>query len=290
VSGVVEIDLESVRLGALTWGPDDGPLAVLLHGFPDSAHTWRHLGPVLADEGYRVVAPFTRGYAPSTVPTDGRSDVGALMDDAVGVHAALGGGDDAVLVGHDWGGMTAGILAAHRDSPFRRVVAMAVPPVAALPFGETVRHLPGQLRRSWYIGFNQLPRLPERSLDRLVPKLWRDWSPGYDGRADAAQTLAALPDAAHRKAAIDYYRHLARPIGVPARYRRWQASLRDLPTTPLLYLHGRDDACLTPAFAEIARSHLPDHCDVRVVDEAGHFLHLEQPDEVNSLVLDFLRG
>ena len=168
----IAIELDHVRLGALTWGSDDGPLAVLLHGFPDSAHTWRHLGPVLAEQGYRVVAPFTRGYAPSGVPIDGRSDVGALMDDAVGVHEALGGGADAVLVGHDWGGMTADALAAHRDSPFRRVVAMAVPPVSALPLRETARHVPGQVRRSWYMAFNQLPVLPERSLDRLVPRLW----------------------------------------------------------------------------------------------------------------------
>jgi pimeloyl-ACP methyl ester carboxylesterase len=288
MSDTVEIQLDHVRLSALTWGPSDGPLAVLLHGFPDSAHTWRHLGPVLADHGWRVVAPFTRGYAPSNVPADGRSDVGALMDDAVGIHTALHGDADAVLVGHDWGAMTADTLAAHRDSPFRRVVAIAVPPVGALPFRETARYLPGQARRSWYMVFNQLPVLPERSLDRLVPKLWRDWSPGYDGSADAARALEALPDTAHRRAAINYYRHLARPVRVPSRYRRWQAALRDLPTTPLLYLHGRDDSCLAPQFAEIAAAHLPVHSSVRIVDDAGHFLHLEQPDVVNRLVLDFI--
>jgi pimeloyl-ACP methyl ester carboxylesterase len=288
MSATVDIQLDHVRLAALSWGPSDGPLAVLLHGFPDSAHTWRHLGPVLGDHGWRVVAPFTRGYAPSSVPTDGRSDVGALMDDAVGVHAAMHGGDDAVLVGHDWGGMTADTLAAHRDSPFRRVVAMAVPPIGALPFRETLRHLPRQARSSWYMAFNQLPALPERSLDRLVPRLWRDWSPGYDATVDVAQTLEALPDTEHRRAAVDYYRHLARPLRVPARYRRWQAALRDLPVAPLRYLHGGGDTCLTPAFAEIARSHLPEHSDVRVVEGAGHFLHLERPDEVNGLVLEWL--
>ena len=87
VSDTVEIELDHVRLSALTWGPADGPLALLLHGFPDSAHTWRHLGPrPRPTQGYRVVAPFTRGYAPVERPPDGRSDVGALMADAVGVH------------------------------------------------------------------------------------------------------------------------------------------------------------------------------------------------------------
>jgi pimeloyl-ACP methyl ester carboxylesterase len=284
----VEIELDEVRLSALTWGPDDGPLALLLHGFPDSAHTWRHLGPVLAEQGYHVVAPFTRGYAPSGVPRDGRADVGALMDDAVGVHHALGGDDSAVLVGHDWGGITANTLAAHRDSPFRRVVSMAVPPLPALPLRATARHLPGQLRRSWYIAFNQLPLLPERSLDGLVPRLWRDWSPGYDGRADVAGALEALAEPSARHTASDYYRHLARPVGVPRRYRRWQAAMGSEARVPVLYLHGRDDGCLTPRFAEIAREHVPPTTEVRIVDDAGHFLHLEQPAAVADLVAGFL--
>lgn len=103
------VDLAAVTLEALTWSPpsgpatepDAGPLAVLLHGFPDTAHTWRHLGPALAVAGWRVVAPFTRGYAPSGIPVDGSGHVAALMDDAVGVHASFGGGPGAVLVGHD---------------------------------------------------------------------------------------------------------------------------------------------------------------------------------------------
>jgi len=285
----IAIQLDHVDLSALTWGPADGPLALLLHGFPDTAQTWRHLGPVLAREGYRVVAPFTRGYAPSGVPRDSRTDIGALMCDAVGVHAALGGDGSAVLVGHDWGGITANGLAAHRDSPFGRVVSMAVPPIPSLPLRQTLPLLPGQVRRSWYIGFNQLPALPERSLDRLVPKLWRDWSPGYDAAEDVAHTLTALRDPAHRRTAVNYYRHLARPVRVPRHYRRWQSALSGPALVPVLYLHGRGDGCMTPRFAEIARSHVPADTEVHVVDGGGHFLHLEQPDHVSDLVVDFLR-
>ena len=266
-------------VSALTWGPADGPLALLLHGFPDSAHTWRHLGPVLADEGYRVVAPFTRGYAPSGVPTDGRSDVGALMADAVGVHAALDGGARR----------RAGRARLGRDHRQRagRAPRLAVPPRRRRWRCRRSRRcrsarpplLPGQARRSWYIGFNQLPTLPERSLDRLVPKLWRDWSPGYDATVDVAHTLEALPDTAHRRAAVNYYRHLARPVRVPSRYRRWQAALRDLPgdaaalpARPRRRLH---DAPASPrSRGRTCRS----GSEVRVVDRGGHFLHLEQPD------------
>lgn len=287
------IDLPGVSLSALVWEPDAAsgsePLAVLLHGFPDTAYTWRHLGPELAAAGCRVVAPFSRGYAPSGVPTDGSSHVAALMADAVGVHAAMGGGPDAVLVGHDWGAITANALAAHEDSPFARVVAMSVPPFASLRSLRALRILPRQLRNSWYVGFNQLPRLPERRLDRLVPKLWRDWSPGYDATEDLRHVAAALADPAHRRAAIGYYRALARPWpGPPQAYRRWQGAEMRLPVVPTLYLHGEDDGCLDPRLAGLVAPHLPPGSEVATVPGAGHFLQLERPEAVGRKVLGFL--
>src|SRR5713101_7410361 len=80
-----------------------GPLALCLHGFPDTAHTWRHLLPRLADAGFHAVAPFLRGYAPTSVPEEGHYDTGTLALDACELHQALGGTEDAVIIGHDWG-------------------------------------------------------------------------------------------------------------------------------------------------------------------------------------------
>ncbi|SIM89809.1 Probable epoxide hydrolase EphC [Mycobacteroides abscessus subsp. abscessus] len=79
------LDLPNVRLRALAWGPQDGPLVICGHGFPDSAHTWRLLGPRLGAEGWRVVAPFTRGYAPSEIPADAEYGLGALMQDVLDI-------------------------------------------------------------------------------------------------------------------------------------------------------------------------------------------------------------
>src|SRR5437660_10618025 len=101
------ITANGVDFAYLAEGADrDGPLALCLHGFPDTAWGWRYLLPELAAAGYRAVAPFLRGYAPTSVPADGRYQVGALASDAIALHDALGGDERAVLIGHDWGAMT----------------------------------------------------------------------------------------------------------------------------------------------------------------------------------------
>jgi len=95
------VSANGVDFAVLTVG--EGPLALCLHGFPDTAHGWRHLLPALADAGYRAVAPFQRGYAPTSVPADGLFQSGVLGVDANALHAPLGATADAVIIGHDWG-------------------------------------------------------------------------------------------------------------------------------------------------------------------------------------------
>ena len=283
----VVVRIPAGDVAALAWGADEGPLALLLHGFPDSPWTWRKVAPALAAQGWRVVAPWMRGYAPSFVPDDGDYHVGALMADAVALHDALAGGPDSVLVGHDWGALTANALGAHDRSPYRRVVSMAVPPLESIRPRPDPLLLLGQLRRSWYIGFAQLPGVPERSLDRLVRRLWRDWSPGYDASDDLPHALAAV--SGRESAVLGYYRAMARPWPPPApAYRSWHRTWRSTPVVPTLYLHGADDGCLSPSFATGVGDRLPPGSAAHLVPDAGHFLQLEQPDAVAGLVLDFL--
>jgi pimeloyl-ACP methyl ester carboxylesterase len=111
----------------------EGPLVLCLHGFPDSAHTWRHLLPALAEAGFHAVAPFLRGYAPTAVPDDACYSIGALVADAVALHQALDGDGQAVLIGHDWGAEAAYGAAAFAPDRWRRVVTLGVPPLALDP-------------------------------------------------------------------------------------------------------------------------------------------------------------
>jgi pimeloyl-ACP methyl ester carboxylesterase len=267
----------------------EGPLALCLHGFPDSAWTYRHLLPALAAAGYRAVAPFQRGYAPTAVPADGRYQTAALALDACALHDALGGDSDAVLIGHDWGAMAAYIAANHEPERWRRVVTMAVPPAGAVAGGFLTY---AQLKRSWYMFFFQhgLADVVVGMNDlAFVDGLWADWSPGYEAGEDLAHVKDALRDPANLAAALGYYRATLGNIGVDPALDDVQAKGNEVTTQPTLYLHGRTDGCMGLEVAEAARGFLTSlGSRMEVVDDAGHFLQLERPDVVNRLVLDFL--
>jgi pimeloyl-ACP methyl ester carboxylesterase len=279
--------VDGVELAHLEAG--SGPLALCLHGFPDSAWTWRYLLPALAGAGYRAVAPFMRGYAPSEVPADGRYQTAALALDACGLHDALGGDGDAVIIGHDWGAMATYIAANHEPERWRRVVTMAVPPAGAVAGGFLTY---AQLKRSWYMFFFQhgLSDLVVGMNDlAFIDGLWADWSPGYDATDDLPHVKDALRDPANLAAALGYYRATLGNVGVDPALDAVQAKANETTSQPTLYLHGRTDGCMGIDVAEGARPFLSSEGSrMEVVDDAGHFLQLERPDEVNRLVLEFL--
>ncbi|GAA3441006.1 alpha/beta fold hydrolase [Planomonospora venezuelensis] len=261
-----------------------GPLALCLHGFPDTAHTWRHLLPELAGRGYRAVAPFMRGYAPTSVPADGAYEPGALVADACALHEALGGDGDAVLIGHDWGAFPAYGAPAFAPARWRRAVAMAVPPPAATISSFFAYE---QLKRSFYIFLFQTPLAETAaSQEGFLEGLWRDWSPGYDAAEDVAEVRRSLADPANLAAAIGYYRAMLGAVPPTGRYAAEQAATGG--DVPILYLHGEDDGCLDPGLAATAPEFLPPGSRTGLVADAGHFLHLERPKEVNNLILDWL--
>ncbi|MGP3929617.1 alpha/beta fold hydrolase [Nonomuraea sp. KM88] len=270
------VHANGVEFAYLTMG--EGPLALCLHGFPDTAHTWRHLMPALAERGYRAVAPFMRGYAPTEVPADGAYEQAALVADVRALHEELGGDADAVVVGHDWGAFPVYLTAGR----FRRAVALAVPPPGVL--GSSFLDY-DQLKRSFYVFLFQTG-MAEAAASRpgFFDNLWRDWSPGYDARQDLEFVRRSIGAPANLSAAIGYYRSMLGTTPPSGRYPEVESKV----TGPVLYLHGAQDGCLSAELTRDAPGLLPEGSRVRQVAGAGHFLHLERPVEVNRLILDWL--
>ncbi|MEY2435688.1 MAG: hypothetical protein QOF97_524 [Acidimicrobiaceae bacterium] len=279
---------DGVELAYLACG-DEGPLALCLHGFPDSAWTWRHLLPLLADAGYRAVAPFLRGYAPSGLDDAGRYQNGASVADTVALHDQLGGGEPGVLIGHDWGARIATGGAAFAPERWRALVTAAVPPAGAV--GQAFLTYE-QLHKSWYMFFFQTPFadlvVPMDDL-AFIDHLWADWSPGYDPAEDLPAVKDALRDPAHLAAAIAYYRATLSGTGVVPEYQAQEDAINLTPPQPHLYLHGRDDGCMGVEVAELSEPFLTvPGSRLEIIDGAGHFLQLEQPEKVNRLILEFV--
>jgi pimeloyl-ACP methyl ester carboxylesterase len=277
-------DLEFAYLTA-----GDGPLALCLHGFPDSAHTWDSLLPALAERGFQAVAPWLRGYAPTEVPGDGRYQGAALVADAIALHDAFGADEQAVIIGHDWGAFAAYGASAYAPERWGRVVTLAIPPLAL-----TARALSDydQLRQFWYQFFFLHP-LAEQVVSAndfaLIDRLWADWSPGLQAGQQLEQAKAALRPERHLAAALGYYRALYDPGGHAPELADIQQALLAPTGRPTLYLHGERDGCVAAALGEGAEAHLAPGSRRVVVPDAGHFLHLDAPDTVIPAILEFLQ-
>ena len=267
-----------------------GKLALLLHGFPDTAQTWRHLMPQLTEMGYRVVAPFMRGYAPSAVPSDGCYQTAMLARDANALHENLGGDSEAIIIGHDWGAPSCYGAAIDAPTRWHKVIGMAVPPTAALGMA-FVQNLE-QIKKSWYMFFFQhglADLVVGANNHAFIEMLWRDWSPGYDASVDLEAIRKSLANQKNLQAALGYYRAtLGDGYRDPQLSELQNQMAASVPTQPLLYLHGANDGCIGADVVESAKKIAPANVKFEVVEAAGHFLQLEQPKVVNKLICDFL--
>lgn len=284
--GVVQAN--GVRFATLEAG--DGPLVLCLHGFPDHARSFRHQLPALAAAGFRAVAPFMRGYAPTEAPADGRYQSAVLGQDIVALISALGC-SSAHVFGHDWGALAAYGAAILAPEKVTKLITAAVPhgPAVATAFMSNY----DQQRRSWYMFFFQHP-LAELAVAHddfgFIERLWQDWSPGWRYPADEMEALkATFRSPGVLQAALGYYRATLNPANQDPALSEIQAQIAMSPVSvPTLYLHGARDGCIGVELADGMEALFPAGLRKVVVPDAGHFVHAERPDEVNQVVLDFL--
>ncbi|MFD4430123.1 alpha/beta fold hydrolase [Nocardia sp. NPDC058497] len=288
----------TAELAALTWGDPDDPAALLVHGFPDSAWTWEVIGPALAATGRYVVAPFTRGYAPSSLAADDDYSIGSLVDDIVTIHRQIGADERAIVIGHDWGGAIVSALTAAHPALFHRSVLIAIPPLATIKalfapsrLRVNAPRLARQAPRSWYMTLVSLPWVSDAIGAWLIERLWRAWAPNSNSAVTRHRELGliALAGRARRRAAFSYYRAVWNPLYRRTRdYRYEQLAAFAAPQVPTLYLQGAEDTCGLVDTGADALDHLPAGSRRTVVAAAGHFTHLEQPEIVTRHIIDFV--
>ncbi|WP_449063076.1 alpha/beta fold hydrolase [Planomonospora algeriensis] len=267
----------------------EGPLVLLLHGFPQFWWSWRHQLASLPAAGYRAVAVDLRGYGASDKPPRGY-DLPALAADATGLIRALGE-TGAIVVGHDWGGLIAWTMAALDPKTVRRLAAVSAP--HPLRLRSALRSDPfGQLRASAHAFGFQLPFLPERRLTAhgaaLVGRLLDDWSGPAWPEEEVARTYReafGILNVAH--CALEYHRWFARsqlrPDGL-----RYARSMRTGIETPTLHLHGALDRRMLPRTAQGSGRHVIAPYRWRLMEGAGHFPHEERPAEFDAELIDWL--
>jgi len=266
------VDANGLRFAYLEEG--SGPLVLMLHGFPDTAHSWDDLRPRIAAKGYRAVSPFMRGYSPSGIP-DGDPDQETLASDPLALIEALGA-RDAIVIGHDWGASAAYGAAALGPDRVKKLFAIGIPHPAALK---------PSLKKLWgvrHFAVYKLPGAPDRFARNdfaALPAIYRRWSPAWNpdpSEFDAVR--ASFSNAASLNAAFGYYRKLS-PIP--------SASLKARIKVPVVVFAGLDDPIVEPSDYRYAARMFENEYVVEEVP-GGHFMHREHPEAFAERLLNHL--
>jgi pimeloyl-ACP methyl ester carboxylesterase len=304
-----------IELQVVEAGPEDGRPVVLCHGFPELAYSWRHQIPVLADAGYRVLAPDQRGYGGSDRPDAIEDyDIHHLTGDLLGLLDDAGA-DQAVLVGHDWGSMVVGQMALLHPERVAGVVAMSVPLLPRGPMGPVtlMRQLFGD--SFFYILYFQEPGVADAELDADPAEMMTRMLAGLTVRPEDGDQIAGLANPDGRgfvdrlpevkelpswltQEELDHYIEVFRKTGFTGGINWYRNMDRNWETTPQLdgvhvtmpsaFITGSADPVNLMTPAAVMEGHVLDHRGTTVVEGAGHWVQQEAPGEVNAALLAFL--
>jgi pimeloyl-ACP methyl ester carboxylesterase len=259
----------------------EGPLVVLLHGFPEFWFGWRQQIAPLAAAGFRVVAPDTRGYNLSSRPAEVQDyAVDRLATDIRGLIEKLGS-ESALLVGHDWGGTIAWTMAMNHPDVVDRLAILNAAHPRRLQQGLMN---PNQLRKSWYFFFFALPGLPE---DVVHARDWhffrhflQDANPPYTPQ-ELERYVEAWSQEGAATGMINYYR-----ASVRGSQKEAKAAIRPISATTLV-IWGQRDGYLGSDLAEPEHDDVPNLQGVERLPDASHWVHHDEAERVNELLIDF---
>jgi len=276
------INTNGIRLHVVQAGPKSGIPVVLLHGFPEFWYGWRKQIPALVNAGCRVIVPDQRGYNLSDKPKDKKDyGVSTLVDDVLGLIKTLDY-EKVNLVGHDWGGAVAWILAITHPEKLHKLAILNVPHPAVMR--KFLRRDLDQMRRSWYVGFFQIPWLPEKILSV------NDFREMIRGMRNSAKKNTFTAEDFEK-----YKEAWSQPDAMTSMLNWYRAVVRFPPEMPddprvkvrTLMMWGMKDFALTHRMARPSM----DYCDegnLILFPESTHWVHLDAAEEVNHYLIDFL--
>ena len=265
-----------------------GEPLILLHGFPDCAENYFHQLEFFSSKGFQVFAPFMPGYHPEDAELDTYQSL-RISEEIIKFSRSVT--DRKInLVGHDWGAAVAYGIAGLAPELVNKLIAVSVPHGPNL--GESFISDGDQQRKSWYMFFFQLPMadlaVPTNNFS-FIDRLWTDWSPNWpEYKVYCDRTIEILSQENVLSKALAYYRNTFQPSLQSDRVNQMQEKLGvNKIRPPTLYLHGENDGCIAANLSEGMEANFED-LEIKILPDCGHFLHLEKPDEVNKIILDFL--
>lgn len=277
------INNQDIALEVREAGPENGELVVLLHGFPECWNTWRHQITPLAEAGYKVVVPNMRGYGKSSKPADYRQyHLDELITDVEAIRQHYGR-EQFHLVGHDWGGAVAWWYALHQQPMLKTLTILNLP--HPLAFLTKLKGSLGQMLKSWYMFYFQIPALPELALKAfnfffLKQVLKRSSTKNAYDSQDFINLEEAWREPGAIKGMVSYYRALLRHLRIPEGDGRLQL--------PVRILWGKNDLALSLQAAKDSMQFL-DNGELIIYEDATHWLAHDKPEEVSQRILEHIK-
>ena len=307
------VKTNGIELAVYEAGPKDGLPVVLCHGFPELAYSWRHQLPALGAAGFRVIAPDQRGYGRSSRPDKVEDyDMQHLTDDLAGMLDALGI-KDAIFVGHDWGGIVVWSMPLIHPKRVKGVIGVNTPFLARPPI-DPIMGMRARFGEDMYIVFFQKPGEADALLAKDVGRAFRFFmrkgvtAAEFEKRPQSERNLALIKaldvDESQWPGVplltdeeLNYFVETYKRTGFTGGInwyrnfsRNWRQSgtLEQRVRVPGLMIMAEDDVVLSPAMADGMERFVPD-LERALIRHCGHWTQQEHPDEVNRVMIDWLK-